>query len=323
VLILRLLYVLIILLPGQEYGTGRIRETTYLESSIAVGFSPDGKRLLVRTGSAGSKSSKTWDITKRPPTPVSGDFLQSQAAARKGGNEGKLRLHFPDEKRRLEAVDGGAHADAALVVTALENGKELLRLSPTAGLEERRVTFTCACVSPDCRQLLSGGDDDAVRVWDLELGKELHCFEGHEASLSCVCFSPDGSRALTGDKHGAIRIWDITKGKELLCIKTREDAVISRVQSADAQEKFRALQALSEAAVIGLAQSADGQRLLSVQEDGELRLWDCASARQLASFPFHFPFDRRDGLVCLAFSPDGRYALSGGDSTVDLWRLPP
>src|SRR5206468_2120363 len=46
--------------------------------------------------------------------------------------------------------------------------------------------------SPDGRWLVSGGDDNMVRLWDAASGKEIRCFTGHTHWVAAVCFAPDG-----------------------------------------------------------------------------------------------------------------------------------
>ena len=57
---------------------------------------------------------------------------------------------------------------------------------------------------------------------------------------------------------------------------------------------------------------------LSGGADQTVRLWHMGTGKELCRFFGHLNY-----VDCVAFSPDGRFALSGGgDKTVRLWRLP-
>lgn len=77
-----------------------------------------------------------------------------------------------------------------------------------------------AAFSPDGKYVLSGGPDAIVRLWNLETGKEIKQFHGHEAGsmyggISSVEFSPDGKYAMTSAyQDGNVILWDIEKGVE-------------------------------------------------------------------------------------------------------------
>jgi WD40 repeat protein len=52
--------------------------------------------------------------------------------------------------------------------------------------------------------------------------------------------------------------------------------------------------------------------------DGTMHLWDLEARQQLHSFTGH-----TDVVLCVAFAPDGRHAISGSaDRTLRLWDLP-
>jgi WD40 repeat protein len=53
-------------------------------------------------------------------------------------------------------------------------------------------------VTSDGRHAVSGSDDNTLRVWDLESGKELATFTGESEMHSCVV-APDGQTVITGD----------------------------------------------------------------------------------------------------------------------------
>lgn len=76
--------------------------------------------------------------------------------------------------------------------------------------------------SPDSRSILAGGGDSnsdwgayaagadrAIRLWDIESGRELARFDGHAAAISSLKFSPDGRYALSGSNDSTIRLWRI------------------------------------------------------------------------------------------------------------------
>ncbi len=68
-------------------------------------------------------------------------------------------------------------------------------------------------------------------------------------------------------------------------------------------------------AVLCLAVSPDGRRAASGSEDGTVRLWDLATAREVQSFQGH-----KGAVWSVAIAADGRRLLSGGeDGTVRLW----
>ena len=50
----------------------------------------------------------------------------------------------------------------------------------------------------DGQRALSGGLDKKVRLWDVDSGHELYCYDRHTDVVTSVAFSPDGSQALTG-----------------------------------------------------------------------------------------------------------------------------
>jgi WD40 repeat protein len=62
-------------------------------------------------------------------------------------------------------------------------------------------------ISPDGRRVLSGSDDQTVRLWDVNTAKELHRFAGHRGRVWGVAFSPDGRFALSCGEDRTIRLW--------------------------------------------------------------------------------------------------------------------
>ena len=62
--------------------------------------------------------------------------------------------------------------------------------------------------SPDGHRIVSGSDDQTVRVWDADSGAELACLQGHEGRVKSVAYSPDGRRIVCGSRDQTVRVWD-------------------------------------------------------------------------------------------------------------------
>lgn len=69
-------------------------------------------------------------------------------------------------------------------------------------------------VSPDQTKLATCGNDLLVKLWDLESGKLLQSFAGHERHVYAVDFHPDGKHLVSQDLMGVIHVWDLKSGKK-------------------------------------------------------------------------------------------------------------
>jgi WD40 repeat protein len=199
--------------------------------------------------------------------------------------------------------------------------------------------------SPDGARVVSGGGlvsrDWRVRVWDASTGREIRSYEGHRASVVGVRFRPDGRHVVSASVDAMVRVWDATTGRDvappIVVSPPPPAAGASGAIRPDGRElangatdgkvrlwdletgRVRTLPG-HNGTVVGLAYDRDGLRLASTsalgtsrsdaRPGGELKLWDVATGRELAT--------PRRGIGVfrfLAFSPDGhRLVLSDGGS---------
>src|SRR5262245_16060286 len=82
-------------------------------------------------------------------------------------------------------------------------------LTESGTLDGHTEAVYSVAFSPDGKQLITGGFDNTVRVWDLATKKELKRFDGHTSFVLSVAPSPDGKRILSGSLDKTAKIWDI------------------------------------------------------------------------------------------------------------------
>jgi WD40 repeat protein len=155
----------------------------------------------------------------------------------------------------------------------------------------------CVAVTHDGKRVFAGGWGNPLRMWDVETGKPLREFEcPGPRNVFGIAVSPD-DRFVAWGAGPIIRLSDLESGKELGTLKEHTGTVWS------------------------LAFSPDGTRLLSVAEDGKMRLWDVKSRKRLEVFSLGV------GLTSVALHPDGQQALvtlGGGvrdQAPLQLWDL--
>lgn len=178
----------------------------------------------------------------------------------------------------LTAANGQAPTDR------LPDGA-IARFSPGASV------YTIA-FSPDGKLLASGGDDNAVILWNIADRSERETFIEHSKSVTSVAFSPDGKTLASTSLDGYVRLWHVSsEGRR---ISLRHGGWVESV-----------------------AFSPDGKTLVSGGEDqeGSVKLWNVSQKRDIATFPGH------ESIVeSVAFSPDGQLVASASrDKTIKLW----
>ncbi|HEY6119044.1 MAG TPA: WD40 repeat domain-containing protein, partial [Pyrinomonadaceae bacterium] len=68
--------------------------------------------------------------------------------------------------------------------------------------------------------VVGGAEDNTVRIWNVQTGRQLLVLRGHELPVGAVAFSNDG-HSLTSVSGDAVKVWDISAGTELRSLKTR------------------------------------------------------------------------------------------------------
>jgi WD40 repeat protein len=69
--------------------------------------------------------------------------------------------------------------------------------------------------SPDGKQLVTGGKEYAVKIWDLETDDPPKTLQEHNGDVYTVAFSPDGRRVASAGEDSTVKVWDSHTGELL------------------------------------------------------------------------------------------------------------
>lgn len=220
----------------------------------------------------------------------------------------------------------------------LERGADVTQTPRYRELGGHATSIRCVAVSSDGALLLSGSQDNTLRLWNLATGQILQTFRGHDSWIRGVAFGQDGRLLISGSQDSTIRTWSLAGYEELRSFQGRAleghaDAVLAATFSPDQTQIVTASRdrtARTWDAVTGevrqtfaeghafLASSAqffdDGRKLVTAAVDNTARIWDVASGTERQRL------DRSGRAAALAVSPDGRWIATGGDAKqVQLW----
>jgi WD40 repeat protein/serine/threonine protein kinase len=152
------------------------------------------------------------------------------------------------------------------------------------------------------------GADNGVSLRDLVTGKEVRGFDG----VGPIAFSFDGRLLAAAGPNGTVRLWDVNTGTLRATLQGHsKGGMWSAAFSPDG--KTLATGSGDEKLV------AHVDRDFSKEEEkgwGEVKLWDIATGRCLATFDGH-----TGPVTSLAFSPDVMTLASGSRFEVKLWDL--
>lgn len=333
----------------------------------AVAFSPDGRRVV--TGSA-DRTARVWDVaTGREQSRLEGHtgwvtsvaFSPDDRRIVTGSLDGTVRLWDADtgQPLPLPVLDLGNWVwtvafsnDGRWVLTG--SGDETARLwdaatgeesacppiqppsahNPALGPINRGVMPFTAAFSADDRYVVTGSQDQTVRVWDRETGREPFPLRGKPHWLSpmerdiplALTISLDGRWLVTGRLDRTAEVWSLAGRTNLFTLRGHEAQVAAVAFSPDGKrivtgsydhtakvwDATRSRESLRldghTRTIPGAKFSPEGQRIVTVSWDGTARVWEFATGRLL-----HVLRDGETRLWTVAFSPDGKWIITGGD----------
>ena len=155
--------------------------------------------------------------------------------------------------------------------------------------------MTTLSYSPDSSRIITGSDDGRVKVWDVNSGFHIATFTEHTSAITGSAYSKRGNILFTSSLDGSVRAWDMLRYRNF------------RTFTAPTRLSFSCL-AIDPSAEVVCAASHDSF---------DIHLWSVQTGALLDQLSGH-----EGPISTLAFTPDGRYLLSGSwDRSIRIWSI--
>jgi WD40 repeat protein len=299
---------------------------------IGLSFTRDG-RTLVSAGADGNI--KFWNV-------ATGQVSRTLA----GHTNSIYKAVFSPNEKLLAS----SSRDTTTRIWDVATGRELHKLTGFR-CSVKEVRF-----SPDGRLVASVGNDGMLKLWDVKSGQELKSLVHStspdvDTSIYSIAFSRDGKRIYAGNGDKTISEWDVATGKETKVWKAHDDVVLTLTFSPDHRvlasggfgdltvklwdtATWREIRTLAEKKTAGftealkpIAFSPNGKLIAAstVGFDPKLRqyayirtlVWNVGTGEKLFTLGGH-----KLDVDALAFTPDGRFLVTGGtDTVIKFWDI--
>ena len=277
-----------------------------------LSFAPSGKMLASGSedGTVKIWDTATWQLVRSiegraesPPKVMAVRYSsdgKKLAVGRAGGpfqlcdDSGKVVLGLGGDQEHV--WDIAFSPDGKHIATVRANFVDVWNAETGARAKSIEVSdnqLWCVAYSPDSKWVATGGfEPDVVRITNVELGTPGQTLKGFRSFAGSLAFFPDGKTIATGGDF--VWLHDPTNGQEK-----------AMLQGHNAGSRSVAI-------------SADGARLVSAGGAGDLRVWDLAAKKVLATY-WGSP---REELWSVALSPDGKTIVSGSaKGTLKVWDM--
>jgi WD40 repeat protein len=297
----------------------------------------DLRAALSRPGTTASARSSSGSPLSQPSQPLS-----AQSAAPPAGSHPQSVPLVSSSSPPVTPSGQSRNQSGAASRPSISAGR--LSHAPSSGQGTRCLhTLTghsrwvmAVCISPDSQSVISGGLDNAIRVWNLETGDLMQTLKAHTKPVNCLSVSPDSRMLASGSDDHTIKLWNLTNGSLLHTLTGHTDDVksvvfygVGHLLASGGEDRTariwqlatgEALRIFSNTAgmIRAVAVSPDSQLLASGGLDNQIKLWSLKTGDLIRTLPRnHF-----SAVNAIAIAPNNKTLISGSkDKTIKIWNL--
>ncbi|KAJ3375003.1 WD repeat-containing protein 49 [Allomyces arbusculus] len=172
-------------------------------------------------------------------------------------------------------------------------------------VETHEAPVVAALFNTSFHQVVSGGEDSTVSVWDAHTGEKTFQFnQVHgELEITAMCFDNSGRRLITASRDGVIKIWNFNNGQLLRKCFKNNTAEVSAVLFVEVQaNKY----------VIAVGWDHKISVFLDSPED-----FECWPLREISDAHR----GHHEDILCVAMAPPSLLATGGLDGLIVAWNI--
>ncbi len=166
--------------------------------------------------------------------------------------------------------------------------------------QHTQIVTSIAWISHNQMQVVSGGEDKQVIVWDTKTYRAMTVYKQHKANIDMVSCSVNGQTVASSADDGIVRIWNAADGQDM------------HGYYRDVTRPLR-----------GMAFAPDGTQLAVGGDDGIVRIWNALTCKNNGQRCMDEPQRlqvTQTPVRTVAWSPDGRLlAIGGNDGMFSVW----